>query len=201
MTVKIETEDKTKTFDSKDEEFHEIKDLLEEQGVDYEVTENGVEANSEESTPAEVVEPIESEESTEKPVRASEENAISNLDDPIEFLKQGNEELVTEIRGTKVIKKKGFRLLQHHFGISTSSEVIVGPEETDYEFCRVKARAEKPDGQYAEAHASASVSRGDDKGVLVSMADTRAKSRALSDLTGSGAIAMAEAKGTDLEES
>jgi len=134
------------------------------------------------------------------PVESEETHATALQDDPIEFLRKGNEELVTNIKGTTVIKKKGFRLLQHEYDISTDSEVVVGPEETDMKFCRVKARAELPSGQYAEAHASASLTRGDDKGLLVSMADTRAKSRALSDLTGSGALAMEETHGTELEQ-
>lgn len=116
-------------------------------------------------------------------------------EDPIAWLQRGDGELTTEIKGTTVITKKGFRVLQHKYDISTGSEVLVGPEETDQEFCRVKAWAEMPDGRRAEAHASAHVDRGDDHFLLVSMADTRAKSRALSDVTGVGAVAIEEMMG------
>lgn len=196
MTVTIETDDQTREFEAKNDDFQTLKDLLEDQNVDYTVRENGTDGSQGDSPKPEVVD-TQSQETQPEPTQAN----TPDLDqDPIEFLKQGNEELVTNIKGTTVIKKKGFRLLQHHFNISTWSEVIVGPEETDYEFCRVKAIAEKPDGTQAEAHASASLARGDDEGLLVSMADTRAKSRALSDVTGSGAIAMAETQGTELAE-
>lgn len=118
-------------------------------------------------------------------------------DDPIEWLQKGDGELTTQINGTTVITKKGFRVLQHQYNISTGSDIVVGPEETDHEFCRVKAWAEMPDGRRAEAHASAHVDRGDDHFLLVSMADTRAKSRALSDVTGVGAVAIEEMVGVD----
>jgi len=115
--------------------------------------------------------------------------------DPISWLQQGSNEFTANIKGTTVITKKGFRVLQHKYDISTGSDVIVGPEENGHEFCRVKAWAEMPDGRRAEAHASASVDRGDDSYLLVSMADTRAKSRALSDVTGVGAVAVEEMAG------
>lgn len=120
-------------------------------------------------------------------------------EDPIAWLQKGSGELTTTIKGTTVITKKGFRVLQHKYDISTTSDVLVGPEETDMTFCRVKATAEMPDGRTAEAHASAHVDRGDDHFLLVSMADTRAKSRALSDVTGVGAVALEEMQGVDTD--
>jgi hypothetical protein len=138
----------------------------------------------------------------QEPVSASKTNKNdlpdrTLTDDPIEWLMNGADDLVTTIKNTQVITKKGFRVLQHHYDISTTSEVVVGPEETDDTFCRVHATAEMPDGRTAEAHASAHVDRGDDHFLLVSMADTRAKSRALSDITGVGAVAVEEMAGVD----
>lgn len=121
-------------------------------------------------------------------------------EDPIEWLQRGEGRLTTEIKGTTVITKKGFRVLQHKYDISTGSEVVVGPEETGHEFARVRAWAEMPDGRRAEANASAHVDRGDDHFLLTSMADTRAKSRALSDVTGVGAVALEEMAGVDPDE-
>jgi len=151
-------------------------------------------------------EPVEAEvvdhaaEPTETAVGDSEPLPNRELtDDPIEWLKKGDGELTTNIKGTTVITKKGFRVLQHKYDISTGSEVIVGPEDTDMEFCRVKAWAEMPNGRRAEAHASAHVDRGDDHFLLVAMADTRAKSRALSDVTGVGAVAIEEMAGVETE--
>jgi len=136
----------------------------------------------------------------EEPQEASESLPDRELsEDPIAWLQQGDGELTTQIKGTTVITKKGFRVLQHKYDISTGSDVVVGPEETDHTFARVKAWAEMPDGRRAEAHASAHVDRGDDHFLLTSMADTRAKSRALSDVTGVGAVALEEMQGVETD--
>jgi hypothetical protein len=143
---------------------------------------------------------------TAQPVEVADDTDSAELpdreltDDPIDWLAQGSDEFVTTIKGTTVITKKGFRVLQHRYDISTTSEIVVGPEETDHEFCRVKATATMPDGRSAEAHASAHVDRGDDHFLLTSMADTRAKSRALSDVTGVGAVAVEEMAGVNVDD-
>jgi len=132
---------------------------------------------------------------------AAEELPTRDLDtDPIEWLAEAGGDLTTVVKGTTVITKKGFRVLQHRYDISTTSEVVVGPEDTDHTYCRVKATAEMPDGRYAEAHAGAHTDRGDDNFLLVSLADTRAKSRALSDITGVGAVALEEMQGVDTDD-
>lgn len=118
-------------------------------------------------------------------------------DDPIEWLNRSAGEFVDNIKGTDAINKKGFRVLQYWYDIDTDSEVVVGPEETEFQYCRVKAKATMPDGQQAVAHGSAHVDRGDDMPILLEMADTRAKSRALSDITGVGAVAVAELKDSE----
>ena len=187
----------TKTFTDK-EKFEDICQLLDE--GDREYTTETPDTKSDGGT--EIVDHAEGD--TTDSVEAVRESRgelpdRQLTDDPIEWLQQGDGELTTSIKGTTVITKKGFRVLQHKYDISTSSEVVVGPEETDHTFCRVKARAEMPDGRYAEAHASAHTDRGDDHFLLVSMADTRAKSRALSDITGVGAVAIEEMAGVDPE--
>jgi hypothetical protein len=190
----------TKTYSDKDK-FNDVQDLLDSQGHDYE-TEVREGDTSEEPEPdgGEVVE-------TAQPVEVADDTQSTDqlpdrelTDDPIDWLAQGSDEFVTEIKGTPVITKKGFRVLQHRYDISTTSEIVVGPEETDHEFCRVKATATMPDGRSAEAHASAHVDRGDDHFLLTSMADTRAKSRALSDVTGVGAVAVEEMAGVNVDD-
>ncbi len=184
-TYEITRNGETEQFDSKSE-FEEMKDLLDSNGVDYETTEPDTETETDGGEVVETAQPVEIEdENTSLPDREL-------TDDPIEWLAQGSDEFVTSIKGTTVITKKGFRVLQHRYDISTTSEIVVGPEDTDHEFCRVRATAEMPDGRSAEAHASAHVDRGDDYYLLTSLADTRAKSRALSDITGVGAIAVSE---------
>jgi hypothetical protein len=190
----------TKTYHD-ESKFNDVQDLLDDQGHDYE-TEVREGDTSEEPEPdgGEVVE-------TAQPVEVADDTQSTDqlpdrelTDDPIDWLAQGSDEFVTEIKGTPVITKKGFRVLQHRYDISTTSEIVVGPEETDHEFCRVKATATMPDGRSAEAHASAHVDRGDDHFLLTSMADTRAKSRALSDVTGVGAVAVEEMAGVNVDD-
>jgi len=129
----------------------------------------------------------------EAPEDAPDEPPERNLsDDPVEWFGDVGE-FTYEKNGTTAINKKGLRVLQYWYDIEiTESEVIVGPEETDQTFARVRATAEMPDGRTAVANGSAHVDRGDDPWLLVEMADTRAKSRVLLDITGMGAVAISE---------
>jgi hypothetical protein len=108
-------------------------------------------------------------------------------------------DFTTEIKGTTVIKKKGLRVMQQRYEIDVTSKLEVPPEETDHTYARAKAQAILPDGRIAEAHGSASVERGDDSFLLAEMSDTRAKSRALSDITGIGHAVVEEMQGVNDE--
>lgn len=101
-------------------------------------------------------------------------------------------EFTDQIDGTVAINRKGYEVMAHHYGISTQSECLVGPETTDFAFCRVKATATKPDGTEYQAHGSAHVDRGDDPWLLLEMADTRARKRAVAQATGVGMAAVEE---------
>jgi len=106
-------------------------------------------------------------------------------------------DFTTDIKGTTVINKKGLRVIQHRYDINVRCELQVPPEDTDHEYARAKAVAEMPDGRIGEAHGSAHVDRGDDAFLLTEMADTRAKSRALSDITGIGHVIVEEMAGVE----
>lgn len=56
------------------------------------------------------------------------------------------------------------------------------------------------DGRTCEAYGSAHVDRGDDHELLLELADTRARKRALSIATGVGAVAVAELRAEAQEE-
>lgn len=112
-------------------------------------------------------------------------------DDPLTWMPG---EFVDTIDGSQAINRRGFEVLSHFYGVSTTSDVQVAPEETDHEYARVKATAETEDGRTVEAHGSAHLDRGDDAYLLLEMADTRARKRALSIATGVGAVAVEELK-------
>jgi len=111
--------------------------------------------------------------------------------DPIGWLENINNAFVNRIKGTPAISKQGFRFIQSQFGITTESEVVETFDEPTGVI--VWARAELPDGQAAEAHGEGYLteSRVDDN-EFVRYADTRAKNRAISDLTSAGALAVSE---------
>jgi hypothetical protein len=115
----------------------------------------------------------------------------SVADDPIAWMPG---EFVDVIDGTEAINRKGFEVLAHFYGVSVSADLQTAPEETDHEYARVKATAETADGRTVEAFGSAHVDRGDDSWLLVEMAGTRARKRALSIATGAGAVAVEELK-------
>lgn len=112
-------------------------------------------------------------------------------DDPIAWMPG---EFVDVIDGTEAINRKGFEVLAHFYDVSVTATLQTTPEETDHEFCRVKATAETAEGRTVEAFGSAHVDRGDDPWLLLEMAGTRARKRALSVATGAGAVAVEELK-------
>lgn len=110
-------------------------------------------------------------------------------EDPIDWVPS---DFVDHIDGTPAINRKGFEVLAHFYDVDVEVSLEVPPEETDFEFCRVKATATTPDGRTCEAYGSAHVDRGDDKEILLEMSGTRARKRALSIATGVGAVAVEE---------
>lgn len=112
-------------------------------------------------------------------------------DDPLTWMPG---DFVDEIDGTPAVNRKGFEVLSHFYDISVSADLQVAPDENGHEYARVKATAETPDGRTCEAFGSAHVERGDDETLLLEMADTRARKRALSIATGVGAVAVEELK-------
>jgi len=133
-----------------------------------------------------------------EPVQDTE--VVNNPDelnrDPIAWLESHNDGFVNYIKGTPAISKQGFRFIQAQFGITTEAEVVESFQ--DPLGVVVWARAELPDGQAAEAHGEGwRFEDGVDDNEFVRYADTRAKSRAISDLTSAGALAVSEMTTTD----
>lgn len=133
-------------------------------------------------------------EKAQEPVETQPVNPESLSKDPIGFLESVNTEFVNTIKGKPAISKQGFRFIQREFEISTESEVVQWID--DPLGVVVWAKAELPNGYSAEAHGEGYQFEKDvSDNEFVRYADTRAKNRALSDLTSAGALAVSELQG------
>lgn len=166
-------------------EFRETVDFLDKQGEDFETETPGDDATPDGGAVTDPGTPA---------ADAATPDAPTLQDDPIGHLRQINSEFVNTIQGTPAISKRGFRYIQAELNITTESEVVA--QTDDPVGVIVWARAELPDGRAAEAHGEGYPSEsGIDSNQFVRYADTRAKSRALSDLTSAGALAVDELRG------
>jgi hypothetical protein len=100
------------------------------------------------------------------------------------------DEFTDQIDGSVAINRKGFEVLAHHYDIQCRTELV---ETLTTEVSVVmKAVATDADGDEYSAFGSASKERGDDAGLLIEMADTRAYKRAISRATGVVMVAVSE---------
>lgn len=196
MTVTIKTETKTKEFESKNDEFHNLKQLLEEQGVDYTI-ENGTQDNMSDSTNTRVVEPVE-----ETTPSESNSNALEGTprvdQDPVDWLP---EHFIDHIQGTPTVNRKGYAVIASKYNVSVTAEPVTLASETDFEYAEFEAIAVTEDGQEYSGFGSAHVNRenGDSPYLLNELAETRSMKRAVSWATGIGMTAIEELQG-DLNE-
>ena len=100
------------------------------------------------------------------------------------------DEFTDAIDGSVAINRKGFEVLAHHYNIQCETELC--SELTANGRVVFKAVATDADGDTYSAFGSATDSRGDEAGLLVEMADTRAYKRAISRATGVGMVAVEE---------
>ena len=187
MTYKIHRDGDTKTFEDKGK-WKTMCDMLDQNDVEYTTTEPDTSTDGGE-VEADVVDHTAPDPTPTAEPATDDIAALSQ--NPVEWLESINPEYVNTIKNTPTISKRGFRYIQSQFEISTESDVVHYFE--DPVGVVVWARAELPDGRSAEAHGEGYRSeRGLDDNEFVRYADTRAKSRALADLTSSGAIATEE---------
>jgi len=171
---------KENTFDNEDD-AKDVQELLEEQGHDVDLIDT---QNDGEPVDPEIVDHTE-------PTDSQDPAPDVLAQDPIDWLESQNSDFANTIKGTPAISKQGFRFIQQRFNITTKSDVV----ETfdDPLGVVVWAKAERPDGQTAEAHGEGwQFESGVDDNEFVRYADTRAKNRAISDLTSAGALAVSE---------
>lgn len=145
-------------------------------------------------TEAKQPEVVEDKQQPEKtPPQPAQDDIDQLVQNPIDWLREKNDEYVNVVKGTPAISKRGFRYIQSKFEISTESEVVQWVDDPTGVI--VWAKAELPDGRSAEAHGEGWLFESSvDDNEFVRYADTRAKNRALSDLTSSGALATEELK-------
>jgi len=108
-------------------------------------------------------------------------------EDPLVWMPDG---FTDTIDGSVAINRKGFEVLAHHYSIQCETELCA--DLTTDSRVTFKAIATDADGDTYSAFGSASNERGDDAGLLVEMADTRAYKRAISRATGVGMVAVEE---------
>jgi len=143
---------------------------------------------------AEIISPESASDGGAEVVEATPNNPGQLSKDPITFLRRVNTDFVNTIKGKPAISKQGFRFIQREFEISTESEVVQWIDEPLG--CVVWAKAELENGYSAEAHGEGYQFEGDvSDNEFVRYADTRAKNRAISDLTSAGALAVSELQG------
>lgn len=115
------------------------------------------------------------------------ESGPSVDEDPLVWMP---DEFTDTIDDSIAINRKGFEVLAHHYDIQCTTELV----DADWAGKRVvvSATAVDADGDTYSAFGSASEQRGDDAGLLIEMADTRAYKRAISRATGVGMVAVEE---------
>jgi len=182
----------TRPVDSR-AEAEEVADELKSLGADVEIIppneDNSVEPPQTDAQPVE-----------EPPDEAPPENIGSDTngydlpddgpsvdEDPLVWMP---DEFTDQIDGSVAINRKGFEVLAHHYDIQCSTDVcesLTTPDRVVF-----KATAVDADGDTYSAFGSACEARGDDTGLLIEMADTRAYKRAISRATGVGMVAVEE---------
>lgn len=102
------------------------------------------------------------------------------------------DEFTDTIDGTVAINRKGFEVLAHHYDIACETELVSQSNGRVV----MQATAVDSDGDTYSAYGSSSEDRGDDRGLLIELADTRAYKRAISRATGVGTVAIEELQST-----
>lgn len=163
-----------------------------------ETTKSGVDTDGEpQETRATHPEAFDNEDSSESDetdvVSASEElpDERPGVDkDPLDVLPAY---MIDTVQGQPTLNKRGLSVLAYHYDVSiTGREIVVTPHESEWEYAIVETTIENADGNTFVGTGTAHVDRGDDKGVLLEMAETRSYKRAVSFGTGTGIVSYQE---------
>lgn len=197
MSYKLVNENngKEREFNTK-EEAQEVKQEqislgVPEDALDIQPTDDEVEADGGSTT---VVE-----ESTDMaPVPEEDEVAVEELEagvntDPLDILPNY---MIDHVKGEPTLNKRGLSVLAYHYGVSVEDrEIIVSPHESDWECAIVETTVTNGDGNTFVGTGTAHVGRGDEREVLLELAETRSYKRAVSFGTGTGIVSYQEMVG------
>lgn len=138
---------------------------------------------------AEPVDDLEAASDGQLPARSMEEDPLSILPGY----------MITEVKGTPTLNKRGISVLAYHYGVEVvDQEIVVSPQESDWEYAIVRTTVESEDGRTFLGTGTAHVDRDDEREVLLELAETRSYKRAVSFATGTGIVSYQEMVG-DLE--
>jgi len=193
MSYVIQTDTNEREFNDK-EEFQDTVDLLEAQGVEYEVIETPQEASQADRPPAEgesILQDAKGDAVDATPVEEDLPESPQVDQDPVEWLP---EHFIDTIKGVPTVNRKGYAVIASKYNVSVTAEPITVASETDFEYAEFRAIAVTDDGQEYSGFGSAHVNRqdGDDPHLLNELAETRALKRATAWATGIGMTAIEE---------
>lgn len=129
------------------------------------------------------------------PSREDEEVAVRELEagvntDPLEILPNY---MIDHVKGEPTLNKRGLSVLAYHYGVSVEDrEIIVSPHESEWEFAIVETTVTNGDGNTFVGTGTSHVDRGDEREVLLELAETRSYKRAVSFGTGTGIVSYQE---------
>lgn len=114
----------------------------------------------------------------------------SVADDPLDILPSY---MIDTVQGTPALNKRGLSVLAFEYGVDVvDREYHALPVETNWESAIVETTVTNEDGKTFVGTGTAHVDRGDDKEVLLELAETRSYKRAVSFATGTGIVAYQE---------
>lgn len=138
----------------------------------------------------EIVENVESEPEPQTEPDMDELPERSVADDPLDILPGY---MIDSVQGTPALNKRGLSVLAFQYGVTVDDrDYLALPTDTDWESAIVETKVTNEDGNSFVGTGSAHVDRGDDKEVLLELAETRSYKRAVSFATGTGIVAYQE---------
>jgi hypothetical protein len=174
MTYQIHRDGDTNEFED-EQEFREMCDLLDDNGVEYSTTEpepsadGGTEVieHTADESPTEAIEP--DTDQSEADLEALDELGESLETDPLSIL-PGH--MIDNIKGQPAINKRGYAMIAERYGVSVKAYIESYPWENDDNRCVARAVATTESGKEYQDYATAHKGDGDMPEQLVELVST-----------------------------